>query len=556
MKQMMRLCLTFMALCVSCAIDATSSKQPSTADLYEQIQKISAREQQLTQEVQDLQAQLRQRENNTATTEQPSHTLPEPTPNTSHTTSTLSTTKDHLAHNKSNAAAGVQNEWERKSPYGYFGPIRFSHGVTVTTSPVLGLKSAFDAADLLYQYPSMNEDLILLQQRENFQQALMTIGDTLNNRAILVISGGLEGQIISVRDFNGLSEGDINLSTAEIDLSAMVSTWTNLFVALDYDDSAPATGSRGINSEIYLSRGWFTIGNLSASPVYFTIGQMYLPFGRYTTVMLTAPLTLSLGRVDSRTALVGYYQNGFYGEVYGYRGRKTSGIDNMFKQGGVNLGYHTVGLTHNTIFDIGVGALTNIADSQGMQQNGLTPNETNVTLITGQVVTAPTQFAGFGETNNGNALAHDVAGANIHAEFSHKGLTIIAEYIGAIQSFSPNDLTINGQGARPQAVHFEVDYTIHVHNKPLTFAATYGRTWDALALNLPNYSATLNIGTVVWKNTSLGIEYRHDISYPSGTTATGTTDGISTTNQPQPLPVPTSNGRQRNMFTIQFGAYF
>ena len=61
----------------------------------------------------------------------------------------------------------------------------------------------------------------------------------------------------------------------------MMSSWANGLFVLAYDDSAPSTGSCVTNARVYLSRGFLTIGNLDAFPMYFTIGQMYVPFGRY-----------------------------------------------------------------------------------------------------------------------------------------------------------------------------------------------------------------------------------------------------------------------------------
>src|SRR5690606_24715043 len=98
------------------------------------------------------------------------------------------------------------------TPAGSFNAERFKHGITVTTSPILGLRSVYDAADLLYQYPSMNEDLILLQQRQSLEYFLQQVGDSLANRAIIVLSGAIQGQIVTSRNFNGRSNGDVNLN--------------------------------------------------------------------------------------------------------------------------------------------------------------------------------------------------------------------------------------------------------------------------------------------------------------------------------------------------------
>ena len=271
--------------------------------------------------------------------------------------------------------------------------------------------------------------------------------------------------------------------------------------------------------------------------------------------MLTAPLTLSLGRTEIRSALIGYYKNGLYAEIYGYRGNRTTGVDNLFREGGANIGYNTLNFKNGQI-DIGIGAITNMADSQGMQNNGLSPNLTIITLNNGTVLSVPTQFAGFGNTPNGNALAHNVIGADVHFEGSYKNLSLIAEFIGATQNFSPADMTFNGGTARPQAMHVEAEYSLTILDRALTFGLVFGKTWQAFALNLPEQSYAFIISTALWKNTMLGIEYRHDINYPSGTTATGTTAGTTLTNQAATLPVPIANGRQRNMITLQLGAYF
>ncbi len=87
----------------------------------------------------------------------------------------------------------------------------------------------------------------------------------IRNRAIVVLSGALEGQIIHRRDFDHRSWGDVNLTTDELDIMPMLSTWANGLIVLDYDDSPSAAGSRVTNARIYLSRGFLTIGNLSGS---------------------------------------------------------------------------------------------------------------------------------------------------------------------------------------------------------------------------------------------------------------------------------------------------
>lgn len=425
---------------------------------------------------------------------------------------------------------------------GYFGVRRFTQGITVTTSPLLGVRSAFDASDLLYQYPSMNEDLILLRQRGFFEQHLAQIGDTLDNRAIVVLSGGLQAQIIYNRNFTGFSDGDINLTSAELDITPLVGSWANGFIALSFDSASASTGSRVENSRIYLSRGFITFGNIRKGiPVYVTVGQMYLPFGKYSSAMLTTPMTQSVARIQDRAALIGIFRDGFYGELYGYQGNRATGTQFTFKQGGVNAGYQMSNL------DFGAGYVTNIADSQGMQSNGT--SSLSAVLNSGDIVSVLSdQFAGFGETINGGNLVHNVGAADGHIEFFYGPFSVIAEYITTTQQFAPQDLTFNGSPANVKALHCETDFTMHAHNKPIVLGAIFEQSWDALTLNLPQNSYVLVINTSFFKNTSFGIEYRHDVNYAM--TPLDATEGVG-------LPVPSANiGGTRNLVTIQFGAYF
>ena len=437
------------------------------------------------------------------------------------------------------------------APYGSFSVKRFKRGVSVTASPILGLKSAFDALDLLQQYPSMNEDLTLLRHRELLQYELNKMGDSLNDRAIIVLSGGLEGQLIQSGSFvPGGDNSDVNLATSEFDINPMISDWANGFIALSYDDSSPATGSRVTNSRIYLSRGFITIGNLLASPIYATIGQMYLPFGKYSTMMLTTPLTKSIGRIEARSALLGFYDNGIYAEVYGFQGSKTSGTNHLFRQGGVNLGY--MDDLDPVTYNVGAGVVSNIADSQGMDTNGLRPQ----LLAAGSGALIPSQFAGFAVTPGATNLVHSVPALDGHADFTVGPLTFLIEYITGLSKFARDDLRYFNAGAKMKALHVEAEFAFNVLNRVVTLTLAYGQTWQLLAANLPKNSYTVVLSSSIWKDTVLGIEYRHDVNYRVQRAGTvGGTPG--TLNDGAVFPVPSANvGGSRNMVTVQLGAYF
>lgn len=431
--------------------------------------------------------------------------------------------------------------------------LNYIHGVTVATSPILGLKSAWNPSDLLYTIPSMNQDLMLLEDRQRFQQVLESMGSSLDTRPLLVFSGGIEGAVNSFNSYTNQNITDVNLATAELDAWAIISSWASGWISIEYDDAPGQTGARVTNSRLYLQRGFLTIGNLDKSPWYFTAGQMFVPFGRYASAMLTSALTKSLARIEARALLIGVAKDGFYSEGYAFRGEELPVTNKTIFQGGVNAGYQNQRLSFGS-FDIGAGWVSNIADSLGMQSNRLFPGYNFPS----------TQFAGFANTvigadpddrRNSNYLKHAVPGGNLHMEYGRGIFALITEYAGALRAFDAGDLLYQYKGATPQAVHVEADLNFQFGKRPLTIGAAYDESWQALALNLPKQSYYAVVSTSWWKDTQQSLEYRHDINYarmPNDSVGGGGNGNVANL-----LPVPTVNvGGTQDMISFLFGVYF
>ena len=412
---------------------------------------------------------------------------------------------------------------------------RFDHSVTVTTSPLMGRKS--QASDILQQMSKDDQQLTLLQQRAALIRALHKEGDEHLYRPIIELSGGLEGQLYGVNGFGEGSNPDgINLATAELDVAGIVGPWAGGFMALDYDNSPVSSGNRSPKATVYLDRGFVTFGNLNRFPLYVSVGEMYVPYGRYGSLMLTTPITQSLARTKSDTAMLGYAQYGVYAELFAYNGAMTSGGTRVFKQGGLDAGYtRNFGPNGADNFRVGASVESNIADSQGLQNTGVDSNSGH--------------FQGFSSGNN-NSLQHRVPALALYANATYHNFTGIFSYEGAARDFAVNDLAYgntgsNLSGARPQAMHFELNYTIHVLNKPFTFGADYDRSWQALAANLPKQSFTADLQTSWFRNTLETIEYRHDDDYSTTKSANGA-GGTAFS----------GTGKTRNSYIAQLGVYF
>lgn len=486
---------------------AMASAQPSNAELIAAIHKISRETNELRHEVKTLKAQLRHQK-----------------------------TKSRSGHARRNSHV------ETVSPK---DPHPFHRGViTVTTSPWAGVKTRFRPNDLLERQGSMNEDLFLLQQKQIFMNQLTAEGRSID-RPLVQLSGGVEGQ--AVQDFQS-GNGSINLSTVEFDVNALASSWASAFFTFDYDSSPSMTGNREPNGRVFLQRGFLTIGNLDRSPIYFTIGQMYAPFGLYDSWLITTPINESVFRILTRAMLLGFSSHGVYAQAYAFTGDRITNTTSVFNQGGFNLGIdHTF---RKFEVDFGGGMVSNVADSQGMQNNGLnTVGFFNGFDLPAQVIPALGPVTPVIVPNLDN-LRKNVPGADVHAEFTFKPFTLIGEYQWATTRFNPMDLTYNNVGAQPQALHTELDFDFHISWLKFKLVGIYDQSWQAYALNVPKQSYAVALWTSIWKDTAEGIEFRHNTAYPNGTVATGgSINGVQ-------VPFPVSNGRPANIVTAQIGVYF
>lgn len=422
----------------------------------------------------------------------------------------------------------------------FIRPYKFP--VTVTTSAFMGLKNAFSGSDLLVRDPSINEDLVLLKQRQSIDNKLLE-EEAHKFTPLLELSGKIEGQLYNLGGYPTVrTDNGINVSGAELDLNALVGEWANAFLSTDYDNSPVSSGNRKPNGRLFVKRAFVVVGNLNVTDFYFSLGEMYVPFGLYASGMVSTPLTESLARIQTATVLLGWTHDGFNAQFFGYDGfQNTGGNPYIFRQFGANIGYKKAFPNQN--IDVGVGAVSNIADSQGMQNNGL-PIPAGAPAFSG--FANPTTFDVDQHPVIGNDFVHRVPGIDVHAEYTMGPVTLMAEYIGAISDFRMEDMTFNGYGARPAAVHAEIDFAWHWGLCPFGAGFAYGHTWDSLALNLPENSYSVFMNASFVRDTVASLEFRHDLDYARGDTATGA--GVPVNRMP--------TGGSRNSIIGQFGVYF
>lgn len=360
-------------------------------------------------------------------------------------------------------------------------------------------RAYFQAPDLLATISSTNEDLSLLRHR---QKVAHSMGKGYQSSPTVVVSGELDAQLTDKRSFSGHRDSRVDLSGTTLDFFGTATPWALGYASIEYDNSMGSGNNNRVlqNSNVFLATAFVTMGELDHSPVYATMGQFSLPFGRYSTYMINKPVTKRLGRIKQRALQFGYARSGWNAQAYAYKGETNigrSGIDEF----GANV---TAASSHGAWnWHYGAGLTSNLAESKQMQSNG------------------GSGFAGFAVTGTTESLAHRVPALDVHTEINrgNKGLNL--EYVAAVRRFAVGNLDYNGQGAKPSAFYAEAICHHHIGKHPLAAALGYGHTSQSLAVHLPRYSVAASLSSFWWQDTLFALEYRYDRNYALTDTAAG-----------------------------------
>ena len=407
-------------------------------------------------------------------------------------------------------------------------------GTPVVTSPYLGSRPAFDGSDYMVNISSINRDIRLMQQRRGLERAYRKIGYPIPNKPILAFSGKAQPIGVIGQPFFGESKGDWDLGASELDLAALLNSNVEAYMGIAYSAAPPSVGGQRVaNSNIFLNMGFVNIGDLDVSPFYLTAGQLYAPFGRYSTAMVSPTLPMLLTRIKSRPVILGYKSQkdtGPFISGFGYRGDTTYGSSGV---GGLNIGYIFDG--YNITGEVGGSYISSLNDATGMQYTSSVPFTT---------------FGGFASLTNGSENVAKVPGMGAHFSVSFDRYNLTAEWVSSVGAFREEDLSFNGHGAQPQALQLEGGLTFMSFDRPSSVAASYQWSQESLALNLPNQRLTGVFNISIWKDTIESLEYRHDFDFKRGDFGNGA------------APVGVVNattygtGGSSNMLAAQIGVFF
>lgn len=530
------------------------STTPANSNVDKQVELLSQQTAALQQQLQQLQKQIAELKSEKTTT--PTATPVAATVNTTApaaTSSSSTSAKTTVNSNPEKAAAPGMTPTKTSAqpanataiPYGGRGDLANIGGTAVITAPFIHSSRQFSGSDLIVNYSTIKKNVAILQQNKNFVDEMESMGLALPNFPLLELSGNVEALGQNINGFNNNNHSDLNLSNAELDMQARISTWVTGFMSFVYSSGTSGGGRRVDNSNVYLDNGFITIGNFDKSHFYGTVGQLYVPFGSFSTNDISNPFNKSLFRTKGRPVVLGYNSaesTGLDASIYGYRGDARTGSDQMpsnlndqtsvLNQYGADVAYHF--LLGGANIGFGASVINNVSDAGGMQYTGGNGGNVNQDY-----------FSGFGEDPETEVLKHGVPGVDFRMDLSYDPIVLLAEYTTATQDFNQVDLSYNGHGAKPSAGHYEADYKFNIFSRPSTFALSFDQSKEALALNAPARGYTAAVSTSIFKNTLLTFEVHHYINYSSGDTASGN-NGV----------VFTPEGDSSNGILAQLDAYF
>ena len=404
----------------------------------------------------------------------------------------------------------------------------------VSFGPYLNIRTKFNGSELLVNTSSIRESSRLLQRRYNVQEAAKKAGKPRPEVPHMILSGVLGGQVFQQQGYGSARSSDIDLTDAEIDTYILMNHWISGFMAITYDNGTGTTSREVDHANIKINKAFMMFGDLEQTPVYASLGQFYVPFGRYSSSMIAAPLTQKLARTKERAFLIGYKDvrpNSVYGEVYtfgsssGFASERTTVND-----AGADLGFDFKTGDRLT-GEVGVSWISNIADSSGIQDGSSTSGG----------------FAGMSCSTCSQAMGHRVPGFDVYGQVSFGQFNLVAENVMATRHFDTDVGLLSGSSsapAKPKAQNVELGYTFDAFNRPSAFIIGYGHTSDAVMLGLPTRRYSMGFDTSIWKHTLEMIELRREYNYSTsaGTPVTG--------DSAEQL------GKSSNVITAQIYVYF
>lgn len=353
---------------------------------------------------------------------------------------------------------------------------------------------------------SMKNQIHLLEERVASYSSAGKNSDRFNG---IELNGVLEVEAGHNSPYAGNDTSDIVPATMELTVNASnINNWVSVSISALHEDDD--TDPWVVDQSIVI------IGNTDVSPVYVSLGRMYLPFGNFSSNVVSDPLTLEIGEIGEAALQLGYESSGFFGSIFVFNGDTSSGADDI-EHYGANLGM--MNDVDGVDYEVGISYLNSIAESDGVQS--------------------------FLDASGISTVLDNVAAWSAYGIFNMGDYVFIAEYLSTIDDFSTAEIQFNNKGAAVASTNIELAYNLSVLGHDSTLGFAYQGTEEALSLGLPEQRIIVALTTEVIKNTTFSIEWARDDDY-----------SVSESGRDDAGAVITGTGNSADTMTLQLAVEF
>ena len=350
----------------------------------------------------------------------------------------------------------------------------------VGTGPYFGIGSEYDGSDLVVLQPNIHKDLGLLRQQQRTAKYTGEFSGPKN--PYVQLSGYIESQAV----LESRAKNRINLTASNLDFSAWVnryfSGYTNFGV--ETDDTS--------DQHFRMILGFVTLGNLNDSPFYMSAGQMFIPFGSFSTgTSAIGVIPRSLGRILEQAVSVGYYSE--------------------------NTGWHVTGALYD--------GKTKISTNKRVNQYAGTVSYTTPKSI--ELFSMPSTIkAGMSYTSNladaavtravfdrNPVLDHYIPGVDVFTKINWGQFVVRGEYVSAVDSFARTDILQGNQKIKPGSFLSEFEYDTRVYGKNTAFVLHYSRIFQGALASPIKRQIGVNATMNIFKDTIVSLEYARRFKY-------------------------------------------
>jgi len=323
-------------------------------------------------------------------------------------------------------------------------------------------------------------------------QGADTSGDTPDHedertgRDWLQIGGHADLDWIHTRPENQDGHAEAGISEVGLSLAAAITDWAAVEAGFLYEHTDLGEKQDVFGSEAaFLETATLRIGS-PEGPWSLAAGRQFLPIGVFDTRMISDPLTLEVAETNEISVSLGWNSGGLTTTLFGFA--KNDGLESANGVGGYGAA---------------------ISYSSEREETGLALN----LALTSDFSYSANMVSLLADSTAHEGPVDRIAGLSAHAVLRYGAATLIAEYVGALDSYAVREIEFAGRGAQPASWLLEAAYDFDVLGRNATAALGYQATREALALELPERRLLAVLSVQIAKPFTLAIEWGRDRDY-------------------------------------------